>query len=78
MQTHLGIVKVLDWHCSSFKRDTIISGLVTERQVSTFYTLCNRGIKSFDVVRKKEYRALRGHGQGTLRCVSPDWVQMYS
>uniref|UniRef100_A0A4W5JPD1 Uncharacterized protein n=1 Tax=Hucho hucho TaxID=62062 RepID=A0A4W5JPD1_9TELE len=77
LQTHLGIIKVLDWHCTSLRRDTTISGLVTERRASTLYALCNRGIKSFDFVGKKEYRALRGHGQGTLRCVSPDWVQRY-
>ncbi|XP_035647211.1 WD repeat-containing protein 87-like [Oncorhynchus keta] len=77
LQTHLGIIKVLDWHCTSLRRDTTISGLVTERQASTLYALCNRGIKCFDFVEKKECRALRGHGQGTLRCVSPDWVQRY-
>ncbi|KAK6295667.1 hypothetical protein J4Q44_G00333800 [Coregonus suidteri] len=54
-----------------------ISGLVTERQASTFYALCNCGIKSFDFVGKKKYRALRSPGQGTLRCVSPDRLQTY-
>ncbi|KAJ7990432.1 hypothetical protein DPEC_G00300260 [Dallia pectoralis] len=76
-KTHLGVVRTLDWRCSSLDRDAAIRGLVPENQTSTLYVLCNRGIKTFDLMGKKEYRSFCGHGQGTLRCVSSDWVQRY-
>uniref|UniRef100_A0A3P8YEM4 Uncharacterized protein n=1 Tax=Esox lucius TaxID=8010 RepID=A0A3P8YEM4_ESOLU len=46
-------------------------------QTATLYALCNRSIRTFDLVGKKEHRSFSGHGQGTLRCVSPDWGQRY-
>ncbi|XP_019901036.2 WD repeat-containing protein 87 [Esox lucius] len=76
-QTHLGVVRILDWRCSSLDRDSTVSGLVTEMQTATLYALCNRSIRTFDLVGKKEHRSFSGHGQGTLRCVSPDWGQRY-
>ncbi|KAL7870807.1 hypothetical protein SRHO_G00083040 [Serrasalmus rhombeus] len=77
LDVQLGIVRVLDWNCCSLRSDSTISALVTEQQSSILYALCDRRIKSFHVKYKKELRSFHGHGQGSLRCVSSDWVQRY-
>lgn len=70
-------MRMLDWNCCSLRRDTLVGALVTERQTSSIYALCNCHIKSFDHMGQQELLPFHGYSLATLRCITTDWLQRY-